>query len=88
MPSMEETVLEGVQEYCEELPVSLRKTNGIYNGGPDNTRIGYGRWVVNALNESGFNSTQIDVIQLLRWLKKNRPDLVEEAFASEEGGAS
>ena len=74
-------VATGVHEYCEEYDVVLTQTNGLYAGRNAETsaRHGYGRWVVRALNEAGYNSTEVDVLELLVWLKVNRPDLCAEA---------
>jgi hypothetical protein len=33
-----------------------------------------------AFNECGYNSTEVDIIDLLKWLKKNRPDLLSESL--------
>ena len=53
-----------VTEYCEGRTVYLaqEETNG--------------RTVVRAVNEGGYNCTEVDIVQLLEWLKKNRPDLM------------
>jgi hypothetical protein len=32
--------------------------------------------VVRAVNEGGHNSTEVDVLQLIAWLKLRRPDLL------------
>jgi hypothetical protein len=54
---MKAIVMEGVREYCEEMTVRLRKTNG--------------RLVIEARNEGGHNSTEVDLVDLLDWLKAN-----------------
>lgn len=54
---MKKIVMEGVREYCEEMDVSLRTTNG--------------RLVIEARNECGHNSTEVDLLDLLDWLKAN-----------------
>jgi len=65
-------IMVGVQEYCEEMSVKLiQRIDELEDG------IGNGRWVIKALNEGGYNSTEVDVLQMIDWLKKNRPDLLE-----------
>lgn len=71
-------IMDGVVEYAERYQVELVQTTGIYRFGvPDEQSEGFGRWVVKALNEGGCNCTEVDVLQLVAWLKKNRPDLLE-----------
>lgn len=78
--SMTETAaqeMHGVREYCEQYPVALLLVP------PDSKMPEYGpsptegpRWCVRALNESGENSTSIDLLDLIRWLRAHRPDLL------------
>lgn len=49
-------VMEGVREYCEEMEVRLLKRNG--------------RYVIEARNEGGYNSTEVDLLDLIQWLQK------------------
>ncbi len=63
MAFTEKVVMDSVVEYNEGLKVSLRRYNGKY--------------VVSALNENGFNGTDVDLLSLLNWLRSNRPDLLE-----------
>ena len=62
-------IMDGVKEYCEEMNVELIQTTGLFDG------EGRGRWVIMAKNEGGYNSTEVDVLQMIDWLRKNRPDL-------------
>jgi hypothetical protein len=55
---MKKIVMEGVREYCEEMDVKLGKGDN-------------GRLVIVALNEAGYNSTEVDLLDLLEWLKVN-----------------
>lgn len=64
--------MDGVTEYAEGYIVVL----GIEEA--KNTKRG-DRPVITAINEGGFNSTSVDVIELLTWIVKNRPDLIDEA---------
>ena len=58
-------IMHGVTEYAEKLDVKLQVEDN-------------GRLVVSAWNEGGFNGTSVDLMELLAWLKSNRPDLIEE----------
>ncbi len=51
-------IMEGVDECSEGMKVSLVLTED--------------RLTVRALNEAGFNSTEVDLLQLLEWLANNR----------------
>ncbi|MDY6895514.1 MAG: hypothetical protein SVO01_08895 [Thermotogota bacterium] len=64
----------GVQEYCEEMPVKITKTKGLHP-----SKKGKGRLVVKAFNEGGFNSTEVDLLQLIEWVRKNMPDVISES---------
>jgi len=55
-------ILEGVREYCEKEPVEIDTENG--------------REVIVAANEGGHNSTRVDLLDLINWLKKHRPELL------------
>lgn len=69
----EEIEMDGVREYGEGRPVKLDQTEGLNDAPP-------GRWIVRAFNEAGHNCTEIDVLDLVQWLRKNRPDLLEAAL--------
>ena len=58
-----EIEMDGVSEYCEGMPVML--TYAFKNGRP----------VVRALNSGGYDSTEVDLAELLEWVKTNCPDL-------------
>ena len=51
----------GVTEYGEGMDVTFDYENG--------------RPIVVARNEGGYNSTAVDLIELLDWVYKNKPDL-------------
>ena len=53
-------IMQGVREYTEEYPVELIRTD-------------LGRVVIQALNEGGYNITQVDLVDLLDWIKRNAP---------------
>lgn len=69
---MEEIIImEGVTEYLNDEAVELVLHKGeIVNGVP------YDRWVVFAKGDGWSGETQVDVLELVDWLKKNRPDLL------------
>ena len=69
--------MSGVREYCEQYPVALVLVS------PDSKMPEYGpsptegpRWCVRALNASGEDSTSVDLLDLIRWLRAHRPDLL------------
>ena len=65
------------REYREGLSVNLVKTDGVYaHGVPEAERQGHGRLAIQAFNEGGFKSTQIDLLHLIKWLRNNRPELL------------
>lgn len=64
--------MDGVTEYSEDLPALLEQHNQ--------------RWVISALNEGGCNGTMVDVLQLVEWLRKNRPDLLSPPGGTMSGG--
>lgn len=61
--------LNGVREYGENSPVYLGKRS-------DKAGL---RNVIIATVECGWNSTSVDLLDLLHWLKNNRPDILKEA---------
>lgn len=52
-----------IREYCESLIVEV-------DVGDD------GRLVVRAFNESGYNSTEVDLLDVLEWVRQHRPELL------------
>lgn len=65
MEKEKRVLLKGVKEYSEEGPVFL------------NTRKD-GRLSILAFNEGGYNSTEVDVLQLIACLKSNFPELIDK----------
>jgi hypothetical protein len=55
--------MEGVREYAEGRAVVIAETAD-------------GRPTVVAENEAGHNNTQVDLIDLLAWVRANRPELL------------
>lgn len=71
-----------IHEYCEEMGVEIKQLipeEGERDKDVISERLYQGhiksRWVVEAYNESGCNSTKIDLIDLLKYIKINMPDL-------------
>mgnify|MGYP003395665951 CR=1 FL=1 len=61
-------LLDGVREYCEGLGVEIRRK-------ADEKRPGYAHLIVRAYNEAGYNFTEVDLLELLSWIKKNMPNM-------------
>lgn len=59
----EKILMQGVVEYNEGLDVFIGQRDG-------------GRVVIMASNDGGFNGGEIDVLDLIAWLKQNRRDLL------------
>lgn len=78
MRKEEGTPMEGVTEYAEGYKVWLIETDGAYVG-HGKARPGAGRLVIQAWNEAGHNFTEVDLLELLAWVKINRPDLTSSA---------
>lgn len=55
--------MHGAREYAEEFPVELDKHEG--------------RYIVRAFNEGGCDLTEVDLFDLLEWIKKNKPELLK-----------
>ncbi len=71
------TLMLGVTEYAEGYEVRLVETKGYYTSGkPEPEWPGRGRLAIKALNEAGHNWTEVDLLELLAWVKANRPDLM------------
>jgi hypothetical protein len=60
---MTATPMFGVREYADGEGVKLDVNE-------------HGRTVVVALNEGGYNRTEVDLLDLIDWLRANRPDLL------------
>lgn len=65
--------MKDVAEYAEGYEVELVRWHA------EQTRNRGERWAVKAINQAGHDCTAIDVLDLIAWLRKNRPDLLEEA---------
>ena len=77
MREKEGTLMDGVTEYAEGYEVRLVETTGTYTSGkPEAEWAGRGRLTIKALNEAGYNCTEVDLLEILAWVKANRPDLM------------
>jgi hypothetical protein len=63
-------LMDGVTEHNEGLPVRLEYF-AYSHPGPV-------RAVIKALNEGGCNSTEVDLLDVLSWVKANRPELLKD----------
>lgn len=63
---MEYTTLLGVREYDAEWPVTIKK------------HYRNGRECVCAKSDAGHNGTSVDLLELIKWIKENRPELLKE----------
>ena len=75
---MEPIVMLGVTEHNAQLEVCLKLREGpvTYGVDPDEWP-GRGRLVIEAQCEGGMTTTEVDLLQLIAWLKTNRPELLE-----------
>ena len=80
-----EVILEKVFEYAEQDDVNIEVLNIPYELEHYKDVLKYPEWVpkekrlvITGTNEGGYNCTQVDLLQLLSWVKKNHPELWEE----------
>jgi hypothetical protein len=62
---MTEVIMQGVREYTEEMEVTLK----IWDAN--------GRLIIHALNEAGYNCTEVDLLDLLDWVRANENIITE-----------
>lgn len=81
-----------MEETKEKSKVSIRDYNGTDNEveivcenvGPDIGGKGKieisppTRWLIRAFNQGGFDSTVVDLLDVLKWVKTNKPELFDE----------
>ena len=61
----------GVREYSEAMPVTIMPGEGHWGSGPKESWEGRGRLVVRAVNEGGYNCTDVDLLELLSFVKQH-----------------
>lgn len=70
-----------VREYSEEMAVEIKrlKTGDEYKPSEQH-KEGYDnqRYVVKAYNEAGYNCTEVDILDLITYIKSNIPELFNE----------
>jgi len=62
---MKNIIMVGVKEYCEDMDVILTTAC------MDRDRL-----VIKAYNEAGYNSTEVDLIDVIIWLRKYKPEIL------------
>lgn len=60
----------GIREYCENMTVSIIEPNTDHND--------ENRYIIVALNEAGHNSTNVDLLDVIEWVKKIKPELLQD----------
>lgn len=68
------TTMHGVSEYVERYPVELDRTEFLEMTKPFESS---GRWIIRAYNEGRHNCTEVDLIELIEWLRENLPECLE-----------
>jgi hypothetical protein len=67
----------GVTEYVDRDYVELVHRRCLRKSvAPEDQQDGEGRWVIRASNECGNNCTEVDVVELISWLRANRPEFL------------
>ena len=67
-----------VHEYCRGCNIEITRSDGVYDRGVSKKkRKGHGRFVVRSFCGDGFPS-EVDLAELLTWVKNNMPDLWAE----------
>ena len=62
-----------IREYAEEMPVRI------------SVSAESGRLVIEADNEAGHNGTEVDLVDVLDWVRANRPDLLHSPVIISKG---
>ena len=59
-----------IKEYNEEYPVTIQKEES-------------GRWVINAINEGGYNSVSLDLLDIIEFYNSNKIKLDQNSAVNE-----
>ena len=77
MTPTDESKSTNIREYTEHNRVALERNR--YDPEVDRCdtpeSMGHDRWVVLALNEGGYNSTRVDLLDLLAFVKQEMPEV-------------
>lgn len=60
-----------IREYNEKLKVFMIQYNGNYKKPEERNR-----WVIEAFNNGGHNDVNIGLVDVVEWVKKNKPELL------------
>lgn len=65
-----------MREYCEELNVEIEERI-------DSDKIagvgGIGRLIIKSSSEGGYSGTEVDLLDVIDWVRENKPELLEKA---------
>ncbi len=62
-----------IREYAEGMPVSVSVISTDCNTNPIEPRI-----CIGALNEGGYNGVDVDLQDIIDWVKKNEPEMLKD----------
>lgn len=62
-----------IREYSEGYPVEIEQITKH----PTIELKGVGRWIIDAQNEGGHNGTEVDLLDVIDWVKQNKPELLK-----------
>jgi hypothetical protein len=63
MPETQLSIETHIREYGECYPVKIAEFED-------------GRLVIEAINQEGYDSTSVDLLDVIAWVRENRPDLL------------
>lgn len=67
-----------IREYAEEMDVTIGDWQKMDENKREPTGVGEVRLVINALNEGGYNGTEVDLLDVIEWVRANMPELLKE----------
>ncbi len=69
-----------IREYGESLEVEILFTGvgDIIGRGKDCYLGPPTRWIIRASNEGGYNGTNVDLLDVIAWIKEHQPELLED----------
>ena len=67
-----------IREYNEEMRVEIEfLLPDKFDSETVKNNLGNGRWIIRAYNEGGHNSVDIDLVDIIDWVKENKPELLK-----------